>query len=149
MSYSETNKKANTTTMATVTELKEKEKDVELKKKMSTHFKNQAFRLFLLEHAKICKKKWSCKYVYCPEIKTLNNHVSKCEDPSCSVRHCLESQILMSHYQSCPDQDDCEICGPVNDKLRDDYCAGVKRRLTFEDELLSVCAAKKVPRCGP
>ena len=66
----------------------------------------------------------------------------QCDDPSCSVRNCLESQILMSHYKNCPDQD-CEICGPVNEKLRDDYCKGVKRRLTFEDE---VCAAKKVPR---
>ena len=52
------------------------ENNDQLEKKMSTHFKNQAFRLFLLEHAKICEKKWSCKYAYCPEVKTLNKHIS-------------------------------------------------------------------------
>ena len=119
--------------------------DLELEQKMADHFRRQTYRLFLLEHSKICKEE-NCKYKHCEGVKELRRHMRRCQNRSCTVKGCIKSQILASHYKKCEIKEDCNMCAPVVERLRSDYCGDVKRRLSFTDIFCNECLPANTDR---
>jgi len=118
--------------------------DLELEQKMADHFRRQTYRLFLLEHSKICNET-NCKYKHCERVKELRKHMRRCQNPSCTVKGCIKSQILASHYKKCG-KENCNMCAPVVERLRSDYCGDVKRRLSFTDIFCNECLPANTDR---
>ena len=109
-----------------------------------SEIRNQQHRLFLLRHASQCTTeqggKKRCKYIYCSDYKVLLEHILYCKEGSgCNVKNCVNSKLLIDHYNSCDDEE-CLVCGPVKEKIKEDDWAGVKRKLSFDAEFTAAVA---------
>ena len=78
--------------------------------------KSLQYRLLLIRHCKLCN---GCCNISkeCIKMKSLMNHITKCDDINCKKKYCLSSRYIINHFYKCSD-DNCKICKPIKSHLK-------------------------------
>ena len=78
--------------------------------------KSLQYRLLLIRHCKLCN---GCCNISneCNKMKSLMNHITKCDDINCKREYCVSSRYIINHFYKCNDNS-CKICKPVKNYLK-------------------------------